>query len=74
MELKLTKDGQKLPVQLWSVDMTWEAKNANYVSFDKYFVSRLRFLLRGDSPRIQKSPLELIRPKEHAKGLLVNHN
>lgn len=32
-------------------------------------------LLIGDSPRIPQSLLELmIRPKDHAKGLLVSHN
>ena len=54
--------------------MTWEARNASYVRFDKYFASRLKFILRGDSPRIPQSLLELIRPKDHAKALLVSHN
>lgn len=74
MELELTKDGEKLQVQLWSVDMTWEARNASYVRFDRYFASRLRLLLRGDIPIIPQSLLELIRPKDHAKVLLVSHN
>jgi hypothetical protein len=55
MELELTRDSEKLLVQLWSVDMTWEARNASYVRFDRYFASRLRFLLRDDSPRIPQS-------------------
>ncbi len=52
MELETTKDGERNPVQLWSVDMTSEATDASYVRFDRYFASKLRLLLRGDSPRI----------------------
>ena len=52
MELELTRDGEKLLVQLWSVDMTWEARDASFMIFDKYFASRLKLLLRGDNPRI----------------------
>lgn len=37
-------------------------------------LTRLRILLVGDSPRIPQSLLELIRPKDHAKGFLVIHN
>ena len=48
--------------------------NASLLRFDRYFASKLRFLLRGDSPRIPQSLLELIRPIYHAKGLLVSHN
>lgn len=74
MELELTKYGEKLPVQLWSVDMTWEARNASYVRFDKYFASKLRLLLRGDSPRLPLSLLDLIRPKDQENRLLVSNN
>ena len=74
MELELIRDGEKNPVQLWSVDMTGEARNANFVRFYRHFASRLRFLLRGDSPRIPQSLLELIRPKDHAKGILISQN
>ena len=31
-------------------------------------------LLVGDSPKIPQSLLELIRPKDHVKGLKVGHN
>ena len=54
--------------------MTSEATDASYVRFDRYFASKLRLLLRGDSPRIPQAFLELIKPKDHAKGLLVIHN
>ena len=74
MELKITRHGERNPVQLWSVDMTSKARDASFVMFDRYFASNLRFLLRGDSPRILQLLLELIRPKDHAKGLLVSHN
>ena len=50
MELETTRDGEKNLVQLWSVDMTLEATNSNYVRFDRCFASNLRLLLKGDSP------------------------
>ena len=54
--------------------MTSEARDASFVRFDRYFASKLGFLLRGDSPRIPQALLELLKPKDHAKGLLVSHN
>ena len=48
--------------------------DVRFVRFDRYFSSRLKILLVGDSPRIPQSLLELIRPKDHAKGLKVSHN
>ena len=68
MELEVTKDGERNPIQLSSVDMTLGARDASFVRFDRYFASRLRLLLRGDSPRIPQSLLELVRPKDHPKG------
>ena len=49
--------------------MTSEARDANFVRFDKYFASRLRVHLRGDSLMIPQSLLELFEPKDHAKVL-----
>ena len=72
--METTKDGERNPVQLWGVDMTSEARDVSFVRFDRYFTSRLRLVLRGDSPRIPQALLELVRPKDHAKGLLVSHN
>ena len=72
--MEVTKDGERNPVQLWSVDMTLEARYANFVIFDRYFASRLRLLLRGGSPRIPQSFLELDRPKDHGNEILVSHN
>lgn len=74
MELETTRDGERNLVQLWSVDMTSKATDASYVRFDRYFASNLRLLLRGDNPRIPQALLELVRPKDHEKGLLVSHN
>ena len=53
--------------------MTWEARDASYVRFERYFASRIRLLLREDSPRIPQPLLELIKRKDYAKGLLVSH-
>lgn len=74
MKLELERDGEKLHVQLWSADMTWEVIDVSFVKFDKYFASRLIMLLVGDNPRIPRPLLELIRPKDHAKGLMVSYN
>ena len=30
--------------------------------------------MRGDSPRIPQALLELVKPKDHAEGLLVSHS
>ena len=54
--------------------MASEARGASYVVFDRVFVSRLKILLKGDSPRIPYALLELVKPKDHAKGFLVIHN
>ena len=54
--------------------MTSEGIDASYVRFDIYLVSNFRLVLRGDNPRIPQALLELERPKDHAKGLLVSHN
>lgn len=54
--------------------MTSEATNASYVRFNRCFASKLRLFLKGNSPRIPQALLELVRPKDHAKGLLVSHN
>ena len=74
MDLEIRREGEKNPIQLWSVHMASEARGASYVVFDRVFASKLRLLLKGDSPRIPQALLELVRPKDHAKGLLVSHN
>lgn len=54
--------------------MTWEVTDAIFVRFGRYFSSRIRLLLKGDSPRIPQPLVELIIPKEHAKVFLISHN
>ena len=51
-KLELEKDGEKLPIQLWSVDMIWEVTDDSFVRFDRYFASKLIILLTGDNSRI----------------------
>ncbi len=50
MELNREENGEKLPIQLWSVGMTWDASNASFVRFDRYFVAKLRCLILSDNP------------------------
>ena len=69
MQLNREQDGEALLVQLWSADMTWEAKKASFVRFDRYFSSKLRCLLLRDNPRIPKALANLIRPLENPSGL-----
>ena len=74
MEVEITKDAERNILQLWSVDMTSEARDTNYVRFDRYFTSKLRILLRGDNPKIPQALLEIVKPKDYATRLLVSHN
>ena len=63
-----------LPVQLWSADMTWDAKNASFFRFDRYFASKLRCLILSDNPRIPKELMSLIRPMDNHANLKFSHN
>ena len=74
MELDREESEEALPVQLYSADMTWDAENANFVRFDRYFSSKLRCLLLRDNPRIPKALMNLIRPMDNPSGLKVSHN
>ena len=74
MELNREENGEALPVQLWSADMTWDADNASFVRFDRYFASKLRYLISGDNPRIPKALMSLIRPMDNPHNLKVSHN
>lgn len=49
-EMKLQKEheSEKIPMQLWSVDISWEVKDANFFRFDRYFSSKMRALLVED--------------------------
>ena len=44
MFLNKEQEGEEMPVQLWSADMTGEAEDASFVRFDRYFASKLRCL------------------------------
>ena len=55
MKLEFEKDGEKLPVQLWSDDMTWEVNDASFMRFERYFASKLMILLTRKNPRIRQS-------------------
>ena len=74
MFLNKEQEGEALPIQLWSADMTGEAKNASFVRFDKYFASKLRCLILRDNTRIPKVLMHLVRPMENPHNLKVSHN
>ena len=74
MELNREENGESLPIQLWSADMTWDADNASYVRFDRYFASRLRCLISIENPRIPRALMNLIRPMDNPHNLKVSHN
>ena len=75
-DIKLMKvlEGVNMPMQLWNVDVTFEASRASYVHFDNFFASKLRALLVQDYPRIHTLLLQLLRPKEYPTRLIVSHN
>lgn len=54
--------------------MTWDAENASFVRFDRYFTSKLRGLILRENPRIPKALMHLIRPIDNPSGLKVSHN
>ena len=74
MVLNREQEGEALLVQLWSANMTGEAKNASFVRFDRYFASKLRCLLLRNNSRVPKPLESLIRPLENPSGLKVSHN
>ena len=54
--------------------MTWDAKNASFVRFDRYLASKLRCLILSDNLKIPKALMSLIRPMDNPSGLKVSHN
>lgn len=74
MDLPRERDGEDMPVQLWSADMSWDREDASYLKFDRCFASKLRILLCQENPRIPKVLLEFIRLKEFAKSIKIVHN
>lgn len=74
MDLLREKDGEDMPVQLWSTNLSWDREDASYLKFDRFFASRLRILLCQENPRIPKALLEFIRPNEFAENIKIVHN
>lgn len=74
MELMRQKDGEDMPVQLWSLTMTWDKKDHSFPNFHKRFAARLRMLFVLDNPRVPSVLAELIRPNQFAKNLSIVHN
>ena len=74
MFLKKQQEGEAMPVQLWSADMTREVENASFVRFDRYFSSKLRCLLFKYNPRIPKALMHLVRPMDEPHNMKVSHN
>ena len=54
--------------------MTWDAENASFFRFDRYFASKLRCLILSDNPKISKELMSLIRPMDNPHNLKVSHN
>lgn len=68
------KDGEKMPVQLWSIVLSWDREDASYLKFDKCFSSMIRILLCSENPRVPKALLEFLRPKEFVEEIKIVHN
>ena len=75
-DMKLMKEskGVKMLMQLWNIDVTFEASGESYVRFDKFLTVKLRALLVQDCPQIPTILLQFLRPKEYPLGLKVSHN
>lgn len=74
LDLVKEKEGEKMPIQLWSTLLSWDREDASFLKFDKYFASKIRTLLYSENPRIPKVLLEFIRPKEFAENIKIVHN
>lgn len=74
LDLVKEKEGEKMPVQLWSNVLSWDREDASFLKFDKYFASKIRTLLCSNNPRVPKVLLEFIRPKEFAENIKIVHN
>lgn len=74
MDLLREKDGEDMPVQLWSTKLSWDREDASYLNFDRCFASRLKILLCQENPRFLKALLEFIRPKDFVENIKIVHN
>lgn len=74
MDLVKEKDGEKMPVQLWSTMLSCDREDASYMKFDKCFASKIKILLCSENPRVPITLLEFLGPKEFAKEIKSIHN
>lgn len=74
MELRRVVDGENMSVQVWSMDMSWDGKDASYLRFDNCFVSNLRARLIVNPSRIPVELYDFLRPKERRPELKLEHN
>ena len=74
MELRQEVNGERLPVQAWSADMSYNKRDASYVQFDNCFASRLRARLMVNMPRIPEDLHDFLQPKARRLELKVCHN
>lgn len=74
LDLIKEKEGENMPMQLWSTILSWDREDASFLKFDKYFASKIRTLLCSENPRIPKVLLEFVRPKEFAESIKIVHN
>lgn len=74
MDLLKEKDGEEMPIQLWSIILSWDREDTSYLKLDRFFTSRLRILMCPQNPRIPKALLEFLRPKEFAEDIKIVHN
>lgn len=74
MVLNREYEGEALPIQLWTTRMTWDAEEASFVRFDRYFASKLKSLILRDNPKIPKALLDFIWLMDNPASLKVSHN
>ena len=54
--------------------MTYDAKNASFVRFDRYFALKLRCFILTNNPKVPKALMSLISPMDNPIGLKVSYN
>lgn len=74
MDLVKEKDGENMPVQLWSKVLSLDREDDSYLRFDKCFASKIRTLICSENPRVPKVLLEFIRPREFIENIKIVHN
>lgn len=74
MELRKEMNGEKLSMQAWSANLSYNKGDASFVQFDNCFASRLRARLMVNVPRIPKDLHNCLLPKGRKPNLKVCHN